>query len=635
VNPVTNKIYAANPDSNNVTVIDGADNSTTTVATGTSPVSIAVNLVSNKIYVANFGNTENVSTVTVIDGATNSSATVGVGMGPHAMAVNGLSNQVYVANSFSASVTLIDEQQAQVIPLTTTITPLTNNQTSDSTPSFTFHAQSLTVTVPDGMYFQVDTWQNVWSAATGGNPIFMGTVASLQPGFHVLYAYAVDGQQATATQRSSPLTGQIQAYEFLVTPALIAQTITFNAIPSQTVGGSLTLTATASSGLPVSFTSSTTSICTVSGNTASLIAAGTCGIVASQPGNGTYAPATKVSQSFSVTAKTASGSASYSGLDTATQGAWTSKYGADGYLIANDASKPPAYATVSFTGDATYTWAASTTDVRALQTASGASTRIASTYYSGSSFTINLNFTDGNAHKISLYLLDWDSTARMETISILDASSNALLDTETYASFHNGEYAAWNIQGHVLIQVKVRGGSNAVVSGVFFDALAPSVTYDGLDTTTQGTWTGKHGSKGDIIANDANNPPSYATVGITGDTTYTWAATTTDVRALQTASGASTRIASTYYSSSSFTINLNLTDGNKHTVSLYLLDWDSTARAETITIMDATTGAVLNTQTYSGFHNGEYAAWEITGHVLIQVRKTAGSNAVVSGLFFD
>ena len=31
VNPVTNKIYVANQDSNNVTVIDGATNSTTTV----------------------------------------------------------------------------------------------------------------------------------------------------------------------------------------------------------------------------------------------------------------------------------------------------------------------------------------------------------------------------------------------------------------------------------------------------------------------------------------------------------------------------------------------------------------------------------------------------------------------------
>ena len=37
----------------NVTVIDGATNSTTTVAAGTAPMRIAVNPVTNKIYVAN------------------------------------------------------------------------------------------------------------------------------------------------------------------------------------------------------------------------------------------------------------------------------------------------------------------------------------------------------------------------------------------------------------------------------------------------------------------------------------------------------------------------------------------------------------------------------------------------------
>ncbi len=312
------------------------------------------------------------------------------------------------------------------------------------------------------------------------------------------------------------------------------------------------------------------------------------------------------------------------------------KYGADGYIIANDSSKPPAYATVALTGDVAYTWAASTTDPRALQTSSGASTRIASTYYSGTSFNININLTDGNPHRIALYLLDWDSTSRTETITILDAITNAVLSTETYASFHNGQYAVWTITGNVVIQVTRTGGANAVVAGIFFDpASSASAAYIGSDTTTEGTWTGKYGSAGDIIANDADTPPVFATVSLTGDTAYTWVASTTDVRALQTSSGASTRIASTFYSSTSFTVNLKLTDGDTHKISLYLLDWDSSSRTETIKILDAASNAVLSTQSYSSFHNGIYAEWNIKGHVLIQVTKTGGSNAVVSGIFFD
>ncbi len=53
VNPVTNKIYVANADSNDVTVIDGTHNLTKTVAAGSIPEAVAVNPATNKIYVAN------------------------------------------------------------------------------------------------------------------------------------------------------------------------------------------------------------------------------------------------------------------------------------------------------------------------------------------------------------------------------------------------------------------------------------------------------------------------------------------------------------------------------------------------------------------------------------------------------
>jgi len=78
------------------------------------------------------------------------------------------------------------------------------------------------------------------------------------------------------------------------------QRITFNPIPTQTQGTSVTLAATASSGLPVTFTSLTTAVCTVSGTTANLVAGGTCTIQASQAGNGAYAAAMPMSQSFTV-----------------------------------------------------------------------------------------------------------------------------------------------------------------------------------------------------------------------------------------------------------------------------------------------------------------------------------------------
>jgi hypothetical protein len=355
-------------------------------------------------------------------------------------------------------------------------------------------------------------------------------------------------------------------------------------------------------------------------------------VSANAAGNST----TSANFNFSTPGSASGSAATYSGLDTTTQGAWTARYGADGYFIANYASNSPTYATVSLIGDSLWTWASPTSDPRALETSSGLG--IASTYYASSSFTINVNLTDGNTHRIALYLLDWDSTLRTETVSVLDAATNTVLSTQTFSSFQDGEYASWNVTGNVLIQVTANGGENAVVAGVFFGPPPPtssaSVTYNGLDTTTQGAWTDKYGADGDIIANGANNTPAYAAVSMLGQSAWTWANPSADPRALEISRTSSSRIASTYYATGGFTINVNFTDGNTHPIALYLLDWDTNSRVETISIMDATTHAILNTQTFSSFHDGEYVSWNIKGNVLIQVTGTAGENAVVAGVFF-
>ena len=78
-----------------------------------------------------------------------------------------------------------------------------------------------------------------------------------------------------------------------------ATTITFGALSTLTVGGNQPVTATANSGLAVTFSSSTPGVCTMAGATVTGVANGTCTIVASQAGNATYAAA-QVPASFLV-----------------------------------------------------------------------------------------------------------------------------------------------------------------------------------------------------------------------------------------------------------------------------------------------------------------------------------------------
>ncbi len=81
------------------------------------------------------------------------------------------------------------------------------------------------------------------------------------------------------------------------------QTISFANPGAQNFGTNPTLSATASSGLPVAFTSSTTAVCTTdSGGTLTFHSAGNCTIIAEQVGNASFRPAPLVTQHFTVNA---------------------------------------------------------------------------------------------------------------------------------------------------------------------------------------------------------------------------------------------------------------------------------------------------------------------------------------------
>lgn len=84
-------------------------------------------------------------------------------------------------------------------------------------------------------------------------------------------------------------------------PPPAPQTITFTGPGPQVAASTVMLVASASSGLTVSFGSLTPAVCTVSGDVATLLAAGTCTLTADQAGNAQFLPAPQVQRSFVVT----------------------------------------------------------------------------------------------------------------------------------------------------------------------------------------------------------------------------------------------------------------------------------------------------------------------------------------------
>ena len=219
-------------------------------------------------------------------------------------------------------------------------------------------------------------------------------------------------------------------------------------------------------------------------------------------------------------------------------------------------------------------------------------------------------------------------------MQISNATTGAVLDTETVSSFASGVYLQWVVSGNILITITRWPGPmpcSAACSSTRSQSRRRRRDRR-AGTATEGNWIGTYGAQGYDVIGSAASLPSYATVTPSGPSSYTWAASTTDPRALQDAGGTG-RIAACWYSATSFTVDVDLTDGQMHDLELYFLDWDN--RSERAgQISNAATGAVLDTETVSSFPSGVYLQWAVSGNILITIT-VAGANAVLSGLFLD
>ena len=107
----TGMLYLPSPNDNDLIVIDTASDTVSTIGTGQVPMAAAVNEVTNRVYVVNYGSSD----VTVIDGAANRPvATIPVGLWPQQIAINARTNTVYVVNTHADSVSVIDGKTNRV-----------------------------------------------------------------------------------------------------------------------------------------------------------------------------------------------------------------------------------------------------------------------------------------------------------------------------------------------------------------------------------------------------------------------------------------------------------------------------------------------------------------------------------------
>jgi VCBS repeat-containing protein len=162
--------------------------------------------------------------------------------------------------------------------------------TATGTASYTYSGSaqgpaSSTVTGSSGAitYSYSGTGSTVYSATTT-KPTNVGT-------YQVIASVAADASYNAAS--SSAL-----AFSIAIAP----QTITFGTLSTKNdIDANFDLTATASSGLAITYASSNTAVASVTGSTVTIISEGTTTITASQAGNSNIAAATSVPQTLTVT----------------------------------------------------------------------------------------------------------------------------------------------------------------------------------------------------------------------------------------------------------------------------------------------------------------------------------------------
>ncbi len=151
----------------------------------------------------------------------------------------------------------------------------------------------------------VGTAYSLTLSASGGRAPYTWTISGLAAGLswntttHAISGTPTASSGAATVTVTDSTCQQVSSAGLAV--GLTPQTITFNPLFDRTLGtGAFTVAATASSGLTVTFLATPPPVCTISGNTVTLVAQGGCSITAVQVGNANYS-ATSVTQAFNVT----------------------------------------------------------------------------------------------------------------------------------------------------------------------------------------------------------------------------------------------------------------------------------------------------------------------------------------------
>ena len=180
----------------------------------------------------------------------------------------------------------------------------------------------------------------------------------------------------------------------------------------------------------------------------------------------------------------------YIGEDTETKGDWVGTYGENGVILfaVSDLVDLKDITAFDDGGNNRWDWANPTDDVRGVLYIDGSGNRTGSCIYNNPDGLLTIE-TILSAYQVTAYMVDWDSTERVQTLTGFQGDAPDEPDvTVDNPVFNAGVYHIWNVNSSTFnIKITHEGGANWVMSGLFVDAIdTTSVKSGGKLTTTWG-----------------------------------------------------------------------------------------------------------------------------------------------------
>ncbi|MBN1417132.1 MAG: hypothetical protein JXP34_00035 [Planctomycetes bacterium] len=156
------------------------------------------------------------------------------------------------------------------------------------------------------------------------------------------------------------------------------------------------------------------------------------------------------------------------------------------------------------------------------------------------------------------------------------------------------------------------------------EIIPPTARFISFDRATRGAWRGRYGSRSAWIPNTGSPDAQEGfTLAVETGAAFNWPAR----------EGA--RRTTCWHAIPSVEFAVAPPDRTPYRLTLYIIDYDRNGRAMEVSIAGEFGALDTRPVTTEDSREGIYATWLVSGPVSIAVRKTAGYNAVVSGVFID